>query len=496
MPKKTKIIFISVFIIVGIIIFLIFSWLNNKNNSTETNTTPWYQNFNPFGSNNKNNSSTDTNTNSEKKITPNGFDSSSSRFFQITNFGVAGATYLDDTRPIVSKIDSTPKPEPIKTIISSGTTEGRKEIQGILNQTLSLNPPLTLDGSFGKLAVEAIKKFQKLNNIPETGIIDIATAPYFTKILNPTDSLNSPRFETVPSIRYVEKSNGHVYKMYLDTKAKDKISNSTIPGIYEAFFDSSAQSVIYRYLSTDKTISSYLATLGAPKGEFLSPGITDLSLSNDKTKYFFITDNKDGSVGTIRTFGTAVKNIVFSSPFTEWLSQWGTGSKIYLTTKPSYAVSGNLFALDTTNMTMSKILSDVIGLTTLVSPDQRLVLYNTSTANGPKLSIFDTNDHTSKDLNISSLPEKCVWSNDSINVYCSVPNVIVGYQYPDYWYQGLVSFDDFFIKINVLTLEKTTLANSIEEKPVDATHLFLSKAEDYIFFINKKDSSLWSFYTR
>jgi hypothetical protein len=43
-----------------------------------------------------------------------------------------------------------------------------------------------------------------------------------------------------------------------------------------------------------------------------------------------------------------------------------------------------------------------------------------------------------------------------------------------------------------MTGERTTIANSVEETPVDGTHLFLSKGEDTLFFVNKKDSTLWS----
>ena len=75
---------------------------------------------------------------------------------------------------------------------------------------------------------------------------------------------------------------------------------------------------------------------------------------------------------------------------------------------------------------------------------------------------------------------------------CAVPNNITGNQYPDSWYQGLVSFDDFFLKINTVTGDKTTIANSIDGTPVDGTYLFLDKAESLLFFTNKKDSTLWS----
>lgn len=487
MFKKKITIFISVFIIVGIIILVVYSLLSKKTGNTTDTTAPWYQDFNPFGSgSNVVENNTEQNTNTETE-TENNTTSSISKFSQITDFAVAGATFLEDTRAINN--DQGDQPKQIKVIISAKTVEGRKEIQTILNETLSPSPKLVVDGVFGKSATQAIKDFQKLNNIPITGVIDETTAPYFTKIsTNQTES----QFEKAPSIRFVQSMNGHIYKMFLDNNTKEKISNSTIPGIYEAFFDNTGNTVVYRYSSDNKVVSSFMATLGAPKGEFLPQNISDFSISKDKTKFFYITKGLNGSVGTVGVFNSTKRDSVFSSPLTEWTSEWDANQELFLTTKPSYDVPGSVFKVNTSNNTISKVFGGVLGLTTSISPKGDSILYSTSTKSGPKLEVFNIINHTTKDLGIGGLSEKCVWSNNDIDIYCAAPNIIIGGQYPDVWYQGLVSFDDYFIKINTITGDKTAIANSKEETPIDATYLFLDKTETKLFFINKKDSTLWS----
>lgn len=493
MPKKTIIIFITTFIIVGLIVLGLYFWLNRNKGVATNTTTPWYQNFNPFGGgNNTTNNNTTSNTTNDQNPTNVTPEAPVSKFRQITDFAVAGATFLEDTRPIANTTTTTTEPQEIKTIISANTVEGRKEIQTILNSTLSLNPPLVVDGKFGKLATEAINNFQKLNNLTVTGIVDINTAPYFTKTSQVSDTAPKSQYEQAPSLRFVERMNGHIYKTFLDTKTNDEISNSTIPSIYEVFFDGTAETVIYRYLSLDKSITSFIATLGAAKGEFLTQNISDLSISLDKSKFFYISENSTGVVGTVGTFGNTKRDIVFNSPFTEWLSQWDANGKIYLTTKPSYDVDGDIFLLNTANKTMSKVFGGVPGLITLVSPNGAQVLYSSSTNTGPQLGVFNINMHSTKDLATYGLPEKCVWGNDNINIYCAVPSLITGNQYPDSWYQGLTSFTDYFVKINTGTGERITIANETDKTPVDGTHMFLSDKEDSLFFINKKDSTLWS----
>lgn len=486
MPKKTITIFITTFIIVGIIIVTVYSWLNKDDSVTTEDTTPWYQDFNPFG----------TGDNIIDNVTPEEEDIGNqtqeeitqlSKFYQITDFAVAGATFLEDIRPIIKK-DGEIQPEPIKEIIKTDTKEGKKDIQIILNEKLSLTPPLIVDGNFGKKTIEAIKNFQKLNNLSTTGTIDEFTSPYFTKTITQEEN----PFEQAPSVRFVEKKNGHIYKMFLDTKVKEKVSNSTIPEIYEVFFNKIGGTVIYRYLSSDKIINSFIATLGATKGEFLPQNISDLSISKDGTKFFYLTENTNGSSGSIGLFGETKKSPVFNSPFTEWLSQWDNNGRIFLTTKAIYDVPGSIFLLNTSNKTISKIFGGVMGLTTLVSPNGSLLLYSTSTETGPKLGVLDIDKYSTKDLDTYGLPEKCVWGNDSVNIYCAVPNTINGNQYPDLWYQGLVSFNDYFVKINTITKNKITVANSTDETNIDGTNLFLNTKNDVLFFINKKDSTLWS----
>jgi hypothetical protein len=321
----------------------------------------------------------------------------------------------------------------------------------------------------------------------------VAGASFFE---NPQITTGADNIKTeilTPTLRYVERSTGHVHQMELDTKETIKVSNSTIPNVYEVLINKVANTFIYRYLGSDsQIITTFIAKLGDSKGEFLPSNITEMSLSPDKTKTFYMVKNSDGVIGFTLSLDDNKKSQIFTSPFSEWLSQWATNQKIYLTTKPSYAVSGSLFGLDITSGTLTKIFGGIEGLTTLSNSNGLKVLYGASLDTGPKLGIFDAVEHSTKDLDTYGLPEKCIWSKDDISVYCAVPNLVRGTEYPDVWYQGLISFDDFFVKINTETGEKTTLANSKNEVPVDATHLFLDQKESNLFFINKKNSTLWS----
>lgn len=302
----------------------------------------------------------------------------------------------------------------------------------------------------------------------------------------------TPNYELIPSLRYVEKATGHIYQMNVLTGVSGKISNSTVLNVYETIFDGTTNFVIYRYVSQgEKTITSFLASLGG-KSDFLNADILQMSLSPEKDRFFSIIKTVNGSIGTIKSFSDPKTSQVFTSALSEWLPQWVTEKNIFMTTKPSYLVNGSVFSLNTQNGTLTKVLGGIPGLTTLANKDGSILLFGASLENGPKLNSFNIANHISIDLGVYGLPEKCIWSNDNVTVYCAVPKTIIGSQYPDSWYQGLTSFNDYFIKINTQTKEVSTLTNPSDDEPIDAINLFISDTENKIFFTNKIDYTLWS----
>lgn len=336
-------------------------------------------------------------------------------------------------------------------------------------------------------AVAGATFYQDKKVLAEAEKVEPVIDPKTKKIITPSISFN-----TVPSLKVVERATGHIYNIDVKTKIKNKISNSTIPGIHEALFSKEASSVIYRYLSSDmETVSSFLVSFSGVKGEFLPSNILEIVTSPDKSKFFYLIKSNTGVIGYSRSYSDKKNTQIFTSPFTEWLPQWINDQKIFLTTKASYLSDGNLFSLDIKTGALSKVLGGVKGLTTLSNNDGTRVLYGASLSSGPKLNIFNIKEHSTKEISSFGLPEKCVWSKSGLYIYCATPNKIKGLQYPDIWYQGLESFNDSFIKIDVLTGSVSNILNSESITAVDATNLFLSDNEEQLFFINKKDSTLW-----
>ncbi|MES3031974.1 MAG: hypothetical protein V4699_01895 [Patescibacteria group bacterium] len=356
---------------------------------------------------------------------------------------------------------------------------------------------------FAVFLKERLKEVPVITSTPEaTGTT--TTTPVVTKTTKPTP----PPTEFMPALRYVDRVTGNIYQTFADKIEERKFSTTIIPKVYEAYFGNRGESVVMRYLKTDdKTIETFVGTLpkellggdntgdNEVKGSFLPNNVRDISLSPDTLKIFYLFDNGndlgDSIIGTTLNFSNNKKVQIFNSPFTEWLSQWGSSNTITLTTKPSARALGYMYMFDSAGKNLGKVLGGINGLTTLAAPSGKLVLYGD---NNLSLSIYHTDTRNSDILVIKTLPEKCVWGRVSDVVYCAVPKSITAGEYPDTWYQGEMFFNDQIWKIDIKTGNATLVvdpAEAIGGEDVDGIKLALDEGGNYLFFVNKKDSFLW-----
>ncbi len=164
---------------------------------------------------------------------------------------------------------------------------------------------------------------------------------------------------------------------------------------------------------------------------------------------------------------------------------------ITLTTKPASIVPGYMYVINPAKKDFNRVLSNINGLTTLTSPNGKLVLYGD---NNMSLSIYNITTKNSSTLGVRTLPEKCVWGKASDTIYCAVPKFTPSGAYPDDWYKGEISFSDDIWKINTTNGNTDLISDPISVvggEDVDGIKLALDKDENYLFFINKKDSFLW-----
>lgn len=307
-------------------------------------------------------------------------------------------------------------------------------------------------------------------------------------------------------IRYMDKATGHIYETWTKSTEQERISNTTIPKVYETFWNVSGDSFVARYLDgeTDNIISFYSKLNKKEKsedlksdiytldGSFLQKNISDLSMSGGGNSLLYVLKRTDGSSIIKSSFDGKGGVEILNSPLKEWLVEW-FGSGYLLKTKPTYKTGGFVYQLNNSG-NITKLLSNINGLTTLGRNDGGSVLYSGSTDNSFNLFSMEISTRKVTKMNKKTLPDKCVWSKkNKTTIYCAVPKSIPFGKYPDEWYQGIISFNDmiWIIDTNINLGSIIADPEMYSEPSVDGINLMLSENEDYLIFTNKKDYSLW-----
>ena len=380
------------------------------------------------------------------------------------------------------------------------------------NNTGTTTPPATTKISLRKVSSMPIAGFtifskERLKSLTTVAADNTVTTNTSTTTQKTTPKTTANLTEFAIALKYVAKNAGTIYETFADNILETQVGTTSIPQVYDAYFGNKGQNVAMRYLEADgKTIETFLTTL--PKetfgstpvqgtvltGTLLPENIENINISSDTSNMFYLFNNGTDMVGTTMNFATGKKTQVFDSPFTEWTSSWPTANLITFTTKPASGIPGYTYSINpASNKNLNLVLNKINGLTILPSPDGKMLIYSDDSLN---LNLYNMSTGTTSSLGVKTLPEKCVWNTGSTTIYCAVPKYLQSVSYPDSWYQGETSFSDDLWKIDVKTGNATLLVDPTTVsggEDIDGIKLALDPGENYLFFVNKKDSYLWEF---
>ena len=224
--------------------------------------------------------------------------------------------------------------------------------------------------------------------------------------------------------------------------------------------------------------------------EPLEQNIKTLILSPDRDRIFTLIQVGEEIIGKVLDLKTNKSRLVFESKFNDWLAVWPEKNQIILTTKPTSQGAGAVYSLSLRNDKLERIIGGLNGLLTLTSPDGQKILYSRSAAFGLELGLYDRQKNTNRVLIISTLPEKCVWSEDSLIVYCASPRILPPATYPDDWLTGEVILDDLLWEINAAT-GLNRLIWSAEPGLGDAIKLQVANQRNKFIFTDRLTNRLY-----
>lgn len=375
---------------------------------------------------------------------------------------------------------------------------------GIVNQ----------EGREGTLGANLIPRVRQLSKVPVAGGISFERDTGLSETFITEEGIEEALTSSITIFRYIERATGHLYETRENTLTQTRLSNTTIPKIYEAEFAPNGENVSLRLLdeidgdlintiaatvksksTTSQETFRLVADGYALEGPFLNQNIEDVELDDNGLTYV-IPNTKGGSLIITSDFEDLKKSVSFESPLREWIIQRINKNTIALTTKADSRLDGFLYFLNKNNRKIEKVIGEIPGLTTLVSPDGKWVVYSLSRGNGIETYAYNRETDNTLTLGINTLPkDKCAFANNNSDViFCGASNQIERTTYPETWYQGSVSFNDDLWKID---LEKEEYDQLLEDgsdvsQSFDMTNLIVSPDDDHIMFVDKTTLTLWN----
>ena len=293
-------------------------------------------------------------------------------------------------------------------------------------------------------------------------------------------------------IKYFKRATGHLYQIDGEGRTpEERLSNLTIAGARDAVWSPNKNHAVVNFL-TDSALKhfalSYLGT--SSQGIFLPNEIIDAAFSQKDERMAYLLPT-----GTARTLfvassdGSGQKNI-FTTPLSQLNLSWA-GDDISIAAKSS-GLTPSFVQRVAINGSSRVIARDIDGLDVRWNAQGTLAVISRTSLRGKNLTIHIMNDKGKiiADLPFATIASKCAWSRlEEETAYCAVPRALPQATYPDAWWQGVVSFSDDLWRVNAATGEADQIFSG---RDFDIINLFLSEAEDRLFFLDKKDSTLWT----
>lgn len=296
-------------------------------------------------------------------------------------------------------------------------------------------------------------------------------------------------------LMFVDRITGYTYAYNRELGKTYQVSNTTIPGVHDAYIFNHGKNIILRYEDTTKNaIVGVLATIPKVNDKeqakplenitYLPSQVTSVAV-NKKTGVasYLVTGDQGGSIYTVTEKGAV---LVASTPFKEWTLAYG-GNTLFATSKPSAYVEGQTVIVPSFEF----IIGNKTGL--MSNPGESGVFLASMWSNTGLKTFFSLYGKQAV-LPISTLASKCAWGNKNFLI-CAVPKTIPRKVegLPDDWFQGRYSFNDSLVEVNVETAEAHPLYtfDLTKNTAFDITDISISSDNTNIAFNKKQNFSLW-----
>ena len=226
----------------------------------------------------------------------------------------------------------------------------------------------------------------------------------------------------------MERATGHIYKINLEGTNKTRLSNTTVPKSFEAFWSYKSDKMAVRYFedpspkNINLTVKTFLASIGPLlkatsssqaelKGLALPATVSEIAVSPAEDKVFYLNRLNDNTTeGIAADFSNKNQKKIFELSFGEFNVSWPTKDNIVLLTKPSAKAEGFLVFFNAKTGSLTRIFGRNKGIDggCFARMGEKIVFSGLG-QDGTEAKIYDVKSKTVSSLGFVVFADKCVW---------------------------------------------------------------------------------------
>jgi len=329
------------------------------------------------------------------------------------------------------------------------------------------------------------------NPAPESFPVAANPAQRLTRL---TDfSVISPSLDkSGDKILFYRKDGGDLYAADFDGKNQAKISNITIVGLMNAIWSPIRDRAAISYLDND-TIKSFLH-IGTSSVAVLPTDITSIAWSPDGKSIAYARRNGDMLELIISDPGAKNPKTIFRTPILDAKISWPVPDRIVFATPASGVAEGYIFSYTRSSGLFEKIFGPAFGLQALFSAFEPRAVVSSTPRGGDRISSrilnpYDPERKDSREIPVATFSEKCAFAEKQ-ELWCAVPRTLAGaVPLPDQYLSGQFNSSDRIVKIDLV---KNSMEELFNENDFDVGNLVPAPEKNYLFFVSRRDGTLWS----
>lgn len=301
------------------------------------------------------------------------------------------------------------------------------------------------------------------------------------------------------SILYIDKNTGSLQKFNIISGKKEVLSDITLTSPISAIWKTNGTSAIIKEFRSNEPSFRLISFANSTPPVSLKWGMRYLIWDELENNILYSYQDTTGKITLNRALpdGSDWKELEKLPSTPMFIQSIPKSPLVALWERPANNRLGELKTINITNGETKTLFPGKYGANYLWSPNGEKILLSWAPEKNKSrmtLAMINKNGGEYTDLNFPTLVEKCVWLSDNKTIYCSLPGSLSQTAVmPDDFYGQSFSSSDTFWKIDTGTgkSERIVALEDMSES-FDAVNLLVSPDESELFFVNRKDSKLYS----